>query len=134
MRKMSAEKQTSTASGKSAVKTLGFFGFFAMTASMVMTVYAYPNFASSGLHLIFFLILGGIFWFLPVALVAAEMATVKGWEDGGIFWMGRKDLRKTMGLRGTVLSMVPDHGRICNDGFLRLGRCFVYRRMGCSLR
>lgn len=92
---MSAEKQTSTASGKSAVKTLGFFGFFAMTASMVMTVYAYPNFASSGLHLIFFLILGGIFWFLPVALVAAEMATVKGWEDGGIFgWVG-----KTLGKR-----------------------------------
>lgn len=95
MRKMSVEKQTSTASGKSAGKTLGFFGFFAMTASMVMTVYAYPNFASSGLHLIFFLILGGIFWFLPVALVAAEMATVKGWEDGGIFgWVG-----KTLGKR-----------------------------------
>lgn len=79
----------SGASSKQAVKTLGFFGFFAMTASMVMTVYAYPNFASSGLHLIFFLILGGVFWFLPVALVAAEMATVKGWEDGGIFaWVG----------------------------------------------
>lgn len=77
------------ASGKQALKTLGFFGFFAMTASMVMTVYAYPNFASSGLHLIFFLVLGGVFWFLPVALVAAEMATVKGWEDGGIYaWVG----------------------------------------------
>lgn len=74
---------------KQALKTLGFFGFFAMTASMVMTVYAYPNFASSGLHLIFFLILGGVFWFLPVALVAAEMATVKGWENGGIYaWVG----------------------------------------------
>lgn len=74
---------------KQAVKSLGFFGFFAMTASMVMTVYAYPNFASSGLHLIFFLVLGGIFWFLPVALVAAEMATVKGWENGGIYaWVG----------------------------------------------
>ncbi len=56
---------------------------------MVMTVYAYPNFASSGMHLIFFLILGGVFWFLPVALCAAEMATVKSWENGGIFaWVG----------------------------------------------
>lgn len=73
----------------SPLKTLGFFGFFAITASMVMTVYAYPNFASSGMHLIFFLILGGVFWFLPVALCAAEMATVKGWESGGIFaWVG----------------------------------------------
>ena len=86
---MSEEKTAPAASGKQAAKMLGFGGFFAMTASMVMTVYAYPNFASSGLHLIFFLILGGIFWFLPVALVAAEMATVKGWEDGGIYaWVG----------------------------------------------
>lgn len=86
---MSAENSIKTTPGKQAMKSLGFFGFFAMTASMVMTVYAYPNFASSGLHLIFFLILGGVFWFLPVALVAAEMATVKGWEDGGIFaWVG----------------------------------------------
>lgn len=87
--KTSAAPGSTAGSAKQAAKTLGFFGFFAMTASMVMTVYAYPNFASSGLHLIFFLILGGVFWFLPVALVAAEMATVKGWEDGGIFaWVG----------------------------------------------
>lgn len=70
-------------------RTLGFFGFFAMTASMVMTVYEYPSFASSGFHLVFFLVIGGILWFLPVALCAAEMATVKGWESGGIYaWVG----------------------------------------------
>ena len=91
---MSASQKAPVASASSAgsaspLKTLGFFGFFAITASMVMTVYAYPNFASSGMHLIFFLILGGVFWFLPVALCAAEMATVKGWESGGIFaWVG----------------------------------------------
>ena len=91
---MSASQKAPVASASSAgsaspLKTLGFFGFFAITASMVMTVYAYPNFASSGMHLIFFLILGGVFWFLPVALCAAEMAPVKGWESGGIFaWVG----------------------------------------------
>ena len=70
-------------------RSLTFFGFFAITASMVMTVYEYPTFASSGFHLVFFLIAGGILWFLPVALCAAEMATVKGWETGGIFaWVG----------------------------------------------
>lgn len=68
---------------------LTFFGFFAITASMVMTVYEYPTFASSGLHLVFFLVVGGVLWFLPVAMCAAEMATVKGWESGGIFaWVG----------------------------------------------
>lgn len=87
--KTSVAPANSSGSKKQTAKMLGFGGFFAMTASMVMTVYAYPNFASSGLHLIFFLILGGVFWFLPVALVAAEMATVKGWENGGIFaWVG----------------------------------------------
>lgn len=75
--KTSVAPANSSGSKKQTAKMLGFGGFFAMTASMVMTVYAYPNFASSGLHLIFFLILGGVFWFLPVALVAAEMATVK---------------------------------------------------------
>lgn len=90
-----ASQATMTAKTAGPAKTLGFFGFFAITASMVMTVYAYPNFASSGMHLIFFLILGGVFWFLPVALCAAEMATVKGWETGGIFaWVG-----KTLGQR-----------------------------------
>ncbi len=76
-------------SGASAGRTLGFFGFFAMTASMVMTVYEYPTFASSGLHLIFFLIVGGVLWFLPVAMCSAEMATVEGQESGGIYaWVG----------------------------------------------
>lgn len=75
--------------GTSSKKTLTLFGFFAMTASMVMTVYEYPTFATSGFHLVFFLLLGGFLWFLPVALCAAEMATVDGWEDGGIFsWVG----------------------------------------------
>ncbi len=54
-----------------------------------MTVYEYPTFATSGFNLVFFLLLGGILWFLPVALCAAEMATVDGWQEGGIFaWVG----------------------------------------------
>lgn len=74
---------TQTQSGTT--RTLTLFGFFAMTAAMVMTVYEYPTFATAGLSLVFFLLLGGFLWFIPVALCAAEMATVKGWEEGGIF-------------------------------------------------
>ena len=74
---------------KRKIHQLGVFGFFAMTASMVMTVYEYPSFASSGFKLVFFLIIGGLFWFLPVSLCSAEMATVDGWEKGGIYsWVG----------------------------------------------
>ncbi len=79
----------SNSSSTGSKKALTLFGFFAMTASMVMTVYEYPTFASSGFHLVFFLLLGGLLWFIPVALCAAEMATVDGWQDGGIFsWVG----------------------------------------------
>jgi len=66
-------------------KKLSLLGFFAITASMVMAVYEYPTFATSGFSLIFFLLLGGLLWFVPVGLCAAEMATVKGWDEGGVF-------------------------------------------------
>ncbi|MCL0011662.1 MULTISPECIES: glutamate:gamma-aminobutyrate antiporter [Providencia] len=68
-----------------AAKQLTLLGFFAITASMVMAVYEYPTFATSGFSLVFFLLLGGLLWFIPVALCAAEMATVEGWEEGGVF-------------------------------------------------
>jgi glutamate:gamma-aminobutyrate antiporter len=70
-------------------KHLTMFGFFAITASMVMTVYEYPTFASSGFSLVFYLLLGGILWFVPVSMASAEMATVKGWDSGGVYtWSG----------------------------------------------
>lgn len=68
-----------------AKKQLTLFGFFTITASMVMAVYEYPSFATSGFSLLFFLLFGGFFWFIPVALCAAEMATIPGWETGGVF-------------------------------------------------
>ncbi|MCF3934089.1 glutamate:gamma-aminobutyrate antiporter [Acuticoccus sp. M5D2P5] len=68
-----------------APKQLSLIGFFAITASMVMAVYEYPTFATSGFSLVFFLLVGGLLWFIPVALCAAEMATVEGWEEGGVF-------------------------------------------------
>ncbi len=68
-----------------AAKQLTLLGFFAITASMVMAVYEYPTFATSGFSLVFFLLLGGLLWFILVALCAAEMATVEGWEEGGVF-------------------------------------------------
>ncbi|MGI2258155.1 amino acid permease [Shewanella sp. GXUN23E] len=71
-------------------KHLSLFGFFALTATMVMTVYEYPTFASSGISLVFYLVVAGIFWFLPVALCAAEMATIEGWDKGGVYtWAGK---------------------------------------------
>lgn len=62
---------------------LSLFGFFAITAAMVMSVHEYPTFAVAGMQIPFFLVATGLLWFLPVALCSAEMATVKDWEEGG---------------------------------------------------
>ncbi|EOI53555.1 amino acid permease [Enterococcus gilvus] len=66
------------------------FAFFSMTASLFITVYEYPTFASTGKALIFFLLLCGLGWFLPVALCSAELATAEGYQEGGIYsWVGK---------------------------------------------
>lgn len=64
-------------------------GFIALSGSMVATVYGYPAFATSGFALVFYLLLAGIFFFLPTALISAEMATGDGWQEGGVYkWVG----------------------------------------------
>ncbi|MHC5363169.1 amino acid permease [Myroides sp. LJL110] len=91
---MEDKSNTSTSSSLSATSTtnktyLSRFAFFAMTASLFITVYEYPTFAQSGKALVFFLVACGILWFLPVALCSAELATIKGNQQGGIFsWVG----------------------------------------------
>lgn len=69
--------------------------FLAMTASMVLTVYEYPTFAESGWSCILFLIVCGLCYFLPVAIAAAEMGTVRKWsKDGAYVWV-----KNTLGRR-----------------------------------
>ncbi|MCL2525700.1 MAG: amino acid permease [Coriobacteriia bacterium] len=68
-----------------AKKSLTMLGFYGLTVAMTMDLHIYPAFAQSGLSLVFFLLVGGILWFIPTALVSAEMATVESWESGGIY-------------------------------------------------
>ena len=79
-------------------KKVTVFGFFSLTATMVWTVYEYPTFATAKLNLLFFVILGGFFWFMPVALISAEMASVENWDKGGIFTWVAKTLGNKFGL------------------------------------
>lgn len=66
-------------------KKIGFFTFFALTSSMIINLYEYASFASVGWALILFLFIAGLCWFIPIAIMAAEMATVKKWESGGLY-------------------------------------------------
>lgn len=66
-------------------RSLTGFGFFTLTAAMLMSADEYPAFAQSGLKATLFLGVAGLLWFLPVALVSAQLATMPGWGDGGVY-------------------------------------------------
>lgn len=58
-------------------RNLTLFGFFSLTASMVLAVYEYPTFATSKLNLVFYLILAGIFWFYRLLYVPQKWQLFK---------------------------------------------------------
>ena len=77
---------------------IGLFAFLAITSSMVMTIYNYPVFGTTGFALVFFLLAAGLLWFVPAALVSAEMATGEsGWSDAGVFSWGTAAFGKRWG-------------------------------------
>ncbi|MGL4741325.1 MAG: amino acid permease [Sarcina sp.] len=78
-------------------KKLTMLGFLFLTSSILIEIYEYPTFATSGFSSIFYLIIGGILWFVPVCLCAAEMATVDGFQEGGVFTWTSKTLGKKLG-------------------------------------
>lgn len=79
----SHQKKTSSSKGKLTVSTL-----VVMNIVAVVSLRGLPAEAEYGLSAIFYYLFAAIFFLIPVALVAAELAT--GWpEKGGIFrWVG----------------------------------------------
>lgn len=73
------------------------FQLFAMTTSMVMTVYGFAAFAQQGPTALFFLFLAGILWFVPVTRTSGEMASIDGWSKGGVFTWTRHMLGEQAG-------------------------------------
>ena len=64
---------------------LSLFGFLTITGSIIMNVYVYPDLSTSGFSAIFFLLCSAICYFIPTALISAELATAQGWGKGGIY-------------------------------------------------
>lgn len=58
---------------------------FAMTSSMVISVNELAPFGKTGPTAVFYLLLAGLIWFVPITQMAGEMASVDGWDKGGIF-------------------------------------------------
>jgi amino acid transporter len=81
-------------------KALGVFSLAMITAGSVDSIRNLPATALFGTHLIFFFLLGAIFFLLPTALVAAELASTSR-RDGGIFaWV-----TDAMGLKAGYLAV-----------------------------
>ncbi|MBM3202061.1 MAG: amino acid permease [Chlamydiae bacterium] len=73
-----------TTNTKAKAKTLNVFLLTMISIATILSVRNWPLTAEYGLSSIFFLLLAVITFFIPVSLVAAELAT--GWpEKGGIF-------------------------------------------------
>ena len=58
---------------------------FAMTSSMVISVNELAPFGKTGPTAVFYLLLAGLIWFVPITQMAGEMASIDGWDKGGIF-------------------------------------------------
>jgi len=73
------------AKAKSAPKhKISLFTLAMISSAFVISIRNFPMEAETGLHMIFFALIAAIGFFLPVALVAAELAT--GWpRQGGIY-------------------------------------------------
>jgi amino acid transporter len=81
-------------------KALGVFSLAMITAGSVDSIRNLPATALFGTHLIFFFLLGAIFFLLPTALIAAELASTSR-RDGGIFaWV-----TDAMGLKAGYLAI-----------------------------
>lgn len=78
-------------------KKLSLMGFVVVTASAIVAFYTFPSLSTAGWIAIIFAIITALCWFLPLAMAAAEMATVKGWTHGGIFTWVRNMLGPRMG-------------------------------------
>ncbi|MGP5733015.1 APC family permease [Arthrobacter rhombi] len=63
------------------VVTLGVFALAMIEVNAVLTVRNFPSMAELGWHSIGWYVLGLLFFFLPLSLVGAELAT--GWPKGG---------------------------------------------------
>jgi len=65
--------------------TIGVFTFLMITGSMIISTRTYPTFAEAGFSLVFYIVVGALFFFIPSALVSGELAT--GWlkKGGGVY-------------------------------------------------
>ncbi|WP_038102499.1 APC family permease [Ureaplasma diversum] len=66
-------------------KKVSLMGFVLLTASAIIAFYTFPSLSTAGWIAIIFAFITAMCWFIPIGIAAAELATMKGWTEGGIF-------------------------------------------------
>ncbi len=85
--------------------TIGLFGLVLLNVTAIVSLNNLPSEAEYGLSAVFYYVFAAVFFLIPVALVAAELAT--GWpEKGGVFrWVGEA-FRGRLGFTAMFLAFV----------------------------
>lgn len=82
------------------------FKLFAMTSSMVISVNELAPFGKTGPTALFYLLIAGLAWFIPITQMAGEMASINGWEKGGIFTWVKETLGDRAGWSAMFMQWV----------------------------
>lgn len=82
------------------------FKLFAMTSSMVISVNELAPFGKTGATALFYLLIAGLVWFIPITQMAGEMASVDGWSKGGIFTWVKGTLGEKTGWSAMFLQWI----------------------------
>ncbi|MFC2695352.1 MAG: amino acid permease [Lactobacillus sp.] len=82
------------------------FKLFAMTSSMVISVDELAPFGKTGPSVIFYLLVAGLLWFIPITQMAGEMASIDGWNRGGIFTWVQGTLGEKTGWEAMFLQWI----------------------------
>jgi amino acid transporter len=77
-----------------------------INVAAICNIKNFPLMAEYGLATIFFLILSSIFYFIPVLLVSAELAT--GWPDRGVYTWVKEGLSPRLGFLAVWLQWIEN--------------------------
>lgn len=83
-------------------RKINLFTLVMISAALTLSVRSFPTEAETGMHMIIFALIAAIFFFIPVSLVSAELAT--GWpKEGGIYIWIKKAFGDRLGFVGIWL-------------------------------
>lgn len=97
------------------------FKLFAMTSSMVISVNELAPFGKTGPTALFYLLIAGIAWFIPITQMAGEMASVDGWSEGGIFTWVKGSLGEKTGWTAMFYQWVHITVGMCTMMYVVIG-------------